>query len=94
MRSETREDGQKVLLAIKSMGSESKEAWRTVFDDLINNVARLRREGITAYAAYRFNILTIRGQYRSIPLLAAVINLWDCWFNTHRGPAKCHLMKK
>jgi putative transposase len=31
-----RSDGQKVLLAIKSMGNESTEAWRTVLDDLIN----------------------------------------------------------
>ncbi len=30
-----REDGQKVLLAIKSMGGETTEAWRTVLDDLI-----------------------------------------------------------
>src|SRR5436190_18477454 len=30
-----REDGQKVLLAIKSMGGESIEAWRSVLDDLI-----------------------------------------------------------
>jgi len=30
-----RADGQKVVLAIKSMGSESSEAWRTVLDDLI-----------------------------------------------------------
>src|SRR5713101_8157096 len=30
-----REDGQKVLLAIKSMGGESTEAWRAVLDDLI-----------------------------------------------------------
>ena len=30
-----REDGQKVLLAIKNMGGESAEAWRTVLDDLI-----------------------------------------------------------
>jgi len=30
-----RDDGQKVLLAIKSMGGESAEAWRTVLDDLI-----------------------------------------------------------
>jgi transposase-like protein len=29
-----RDDGQKVLLAIKSMGGESAEAWRSVFDDL------------------------------------------------------------
>jgi len=30
-----RDDGQKVLLAIKSMGGESAEAWRTILDDLI-----------------------------------------------------------
>jgi putative transposase len=30
-----RADGQKMLLAIKSMGGESAEAWRTVLDDLI-----------------------------------------------------------
>jgi putative transposase len=30
-----RRDGQKVLLAIKQMGGESTEAWRTVLDDLI-----------------------------------------------------------
>jgi putative transposase len=30
-----RADGQKVLLAVKSMGGESTEAWRTVLDDLI-----------------------------------------------------------
>jgi transposase-like protein len=35
-----REDGQKVLLAIKSMGGESSEAWRTVLDDLIKRGLR------------------------------------------------------
>ena len=35
-----REDGQKVLLAIKSMGGESAEAWRTVLDDLIKRGLR------------------------------------------------------
>jgi transposase-like protein len=35
-----RADGQKVLLAIKSMGSESAEAWRTVLDDLIRRGLR------------------------------------------------------
>src|SRR3974377_1173167 len=34
------ENGQKVLLAIKSMGSESTEAWRTVLDDLITRGLR------------------------------------------------------
>ena len=35
-----RADGQKVLLAIKSMGGESAEAWRTVLDDLIRRGRR------------------------------------------------------
>jgi putative transposase len=35
-----RADGQKVLLAIKSMGGESAEAWRTVLDDLIRRGMR------------------------------------------------------
>ena len=35
-----REDGQKVLLAIKSMGGESSEAWRTVLEDLIKRGLR------------------------------------------------------
>src|SRR6202521_2686044 len=35
-----RADGQKVLLAIKSMGGESAEAWRTVLDDLITRGLR------------------------------------------------------
>jgi transposase-like protein len=30
-----RENGQKVLLAIKQMGGESTEAWRSVLDDLV-----------------------------------------------------------
>ena len=35
-----REDGQKMLLAIKSMGGESTEAWRAVLDDLISRGLR------------------------------------------------------
>src|SRR4030081_3817705 len=35
-----REDGQKVVLAIKSMGGESTESWRTVLDDLIKRGLR------------------------------------------------------
>src|ERR1700756_4339813 len=35
-----RQDGQKVVLAIKSMGGESTEAWRTVLDDLIERGLR------------------------------------------------------
>ncbi len=35
-----RDDGQKVLLAIKSMGGESAEAWRSVLDDLVKRELR------------------------------------------------------
>jgi transposase-like protein len=34
------EDGQKLLLAIKSMGGKSTEAWRAVLDDLIQRGLR------------------------------------------------------
>ena len=30
-----REDGQKILLAVKNMGGETAEAWRSVLDDLV-----------------------------------------------------------
>ena len=35
-----RSDGPKVLLAVKSMGGESCEAWRTVLDDLVRRGLR------------------------------------------------------
>src|SRR3979490_2903987 len=31
-----RQDGQKVLLAVKNMGGESEAAWRTLLDGLVN----------------------------------------------------------
>src|ERR1700692_1413889 len=38
-----REDGQKVLLAVKNMGGETSQAWRAVLDDLVKR--GLRRPG-------------------------------------------------
>lgn len=35
-----RDDGQKVLLAVKNMGGESTEAWRSVLDDLVKRGLR------------------------------------------------------
>jgi putative transposase len=35
-----REDGQKVLLAVKNMGGETSEAWRAVLDDLVQRGLR------------------------------------------------------
>ena len=37
-----REDGQKVLLAIKNMGGETSQAWRAVLDDLVKRELRSR----------------------------------------------------
>jgi putative transposase len=35
-----REDGQKVLLAVKNMGGETSQAWRAVLDDLVKRGLR------------------------------------------------------
>jgi putative transposase len=35
-----RDDGQKVLLALKTMGGETTEAWRAVLDDLVDRGLR------------------------------------------------------
>ena len=40
-----RQDGQKVLLALKNMGGETTEAWRAVLDDLVNRGLRRPRRG-------------------------------------------------
>ena len=37
-----RQDGQKVLLAVKNMGGESEAAWRALLDDLVKRGARAR----------------------------------------------------
>jgi transposase-like protein len=46
-----RADGQKMLIAIKSMGGESTEAWRAVLDDLIQR--GLRRPNSSSSMAHR-----------------------------------------
>jgi len=71
-----RADGQKVLLAIKSMGGESAEAWRTVLDDLI-------RRGLR-----RPEFLIVDG---ASGLDAAIAAVWDgvpvqrCTVHKHRN---------
>jgi transposase-like protein len=71
-----RADGQKVLLAIKSMGGESTEAWRTVLDDLI-------RRGLR-----RPEFLIVDG---APGLEAAIAAVWDgvpvqrCTVHKHRN---------
>jgi putative transposase len=71
-----REDGQKVLLAIKSMGGESTEAWRTVLDDLIGRGLR------------RPEFLIVDG---AVGLDKAIAAVWDgvpvqrCTVHKHRN---------
>jgi len=71
-----RTDGQKVLLAVKSMGGESTEAWRTVLDDLI-------RRGLR-----RPELLIVDGAQG---LEKAIVAIWDdvpvqrCTMHKHRN---------
>ena len=71
-----RADGQKVLLAIKSMGGESTEAWRAVLDDLIQRGLR------------RPEFLIVDG---APGLEAAIAAVWDgvpvqrCTVHRHRS---------
>src|SRR5471030_2133946 len=71
-----REDGQKVLLAIKQMGGESTEAWRKVLDDLV-------RRGLR-----RPELLIVDG---GAGLESAIAAVWDsvpvqrCTVHKHRN---------
>jgi transposase-like protein len=71
-----REDGQKVLLAVKNMGGETTEAWRTVLDDLVGRGLR------------RPEFLIVDG---GKGLDAAIAALWDgvpvqrCTVHKHRN---------
>jgi len=71
-----RQDGQKVLLAIKQMGGESTEAWRTVLDDLIKRGLR------------RPELLIVDG---GTGLESAIAAVWDsvpvqrCTVHKHRN---------
>ena len=71
-----RDDGQKVLLSVKSMGGESKESWRSVLDDLIKRGLR------------RPEFLLVDG---GAGLEAAIAAVWDgvpvqrCTVHKHRN---------
>ena len=47
-----REDGQKVLLAVKNMGGETKETWRAVLDGLVKR--GLRKPELSGHGLARF----------------------------------------
>jgi Transposase, Mutator family len=66
------EDGQKVLLAIKSMGGESSEAWRTVLDDLINRGLR-RPEFLIVYGALGLD-KAIAGMWDGVPVQRCIVH--------------------
>ena len=71
-----RQDGQKVLLAIRQMGGESTEAWRTVLDDLVKRGLR------------RPDLLIVDG---GAGLESAIAAVWDsvpvqrCTVHKHRN---------
>jgi transposase-like protein len=71
-----REDGQKILLAIKSMGGETAEAWRSLLDDLVARGLR------------RPEFLIVDG---GKGLDAAIAQIWDgvpvqrCTVHKHRN---------
>jgi len=71
-----REDGQKVLLAVRNMGGETTEAWRTVLDDLVGRGLR------------RPEFLIVDG---AKGLDSAIASLWDgapvqrCTVHKHRN---------
>jgi putative transposase len=71
-----RQDGQKVLLAIKQMGGESTQAWRTVLDDLVKRGLR------------RPELLIVDG---GAGLESAIAAVWDsvpvqrCTVHKHRN---------
>jgi hypothetical protein len=51
-----REDGQKVLVAVKNMGGETSQAWRAVLDDLV-------KRGLGS-AAWQATVLDCRRWHR------------------------------
>ena len=71
-----REDGQKVLLALKNMGGESTETWRAVLDDLVDR------------GLYRPAFLIVDG---APELEKAIAAIWDgvpvqrCTVHKHRN---------
>ena len=71
-----RRDGQKVLLAIRSMGGESEAAWRAVLDDLVARGLRTPEFLITAGAA---------GLEKALAALWPAVPAQRCTVHKHRN---------
>jgi len=80
-----RADGQKVLLAVKTMGGESTEAWRAVIDDLIKRGLRRPEFLIVDGAAGR---VRTRPQIRSSGM--KITGFWLGGRNTVSMPAESY----
>jgi transposase-like protein len=81
-----RMDGQNVLLAIRSMGGESTEAWRTVLDDLVKR--GLRRPEFLIVAGASGLDIAIAAVWGDVPVQ-------QCTVHKHRnllahGPERLH----
>jgi len=63
-RRSRRADVQKVLLAVKSVGGESAEAWRSALDGLVGRVLR-RRDFVMSTAASRAGRASVGRTLRS-----------------------------
>jgi len=81
-----RQDGQKVLLAVKNMGGESEAAWRTLLDDLVNRGLKTPELVIVDGAA---------GLEKALTALWSDMPVQRCTVHKHRNllvhaPARLH----
>jgi len=81
-----RQDGQKVLLAVKNMGGESEAAWRALLDDLVNRGLKTPELVIVDGAA---------GLEKALTALSSDMPVQRCTVHKHRNllvhaPARLH----
>lgn len=71
-----KQDGQKVLLAVKNMGGESEAAWRTLLDDLANRGLRTPELAIVDGAP---------GLEKALAALWSEVSVQRCTVHKHRN---------